>query len=388
MRLPILASDNIRNIGAPESPYAFERFCVDAFPLVQEHFGIEKKPQFHNWLSSGYGKNGDSQFGVDVFDYSSFATGQCKSGQSLQASELIEDLEKLKGFPRPISDHFFLLATTQTPKKIQELVIERNEELDWKLQQLGQVLPSTPSILMPRLHVLNWEELKSILSRDFFLAAKWGFQPYGNLYKHLNEVDIKEVESAVMTTSCCIPAGGGGKSSSVLAAILNITAPLKTEDIKRIGSENRVSTYTVYGLNEFLNNIRNAVAYAQSFREIAPNLGSADRAARHEALEKLDSLVVHQGRIQAIKYLRRLGRAVKKLYSILKDPDSFFNPPGEPVFDIYGAFVDAPDDESVRIYSFVSEFDDLPSMPTEQVVWLAKFIGDETEKVRMNVTLI
>ena len=72
---------------------------------------------------------------------------------------------------------------------------------------------------------------------------------------------------------------------------------------------------------------------------------------------------------------------------ILKDRDSFFNPQGEPIFDDYGGFVEVPDDESVRIYSFTSEFDNLPSMPTERVVLLAEFIASETEKVRMNVAI-
>jgi hypothetical protein len=383
LNLPESAADYLGNFRPPVSAYDFERFGVDVFPLVQQLYGIEKKPGTSTWLTTTYGMKGEKQFGVDLFDHSSHATAQCKNVTSFSLGDLKDELKKLKEYPNAIANHFFFVSMDQISTKITDYIDEHNKRIDREIG-CGVQRVALPAVSMPRVHILNWEQLKNTLSRDFFLAARWGFKPFGMRYPNLNKVDIKLVEGAARTMDCVIPAGGAGKSRELLTTLNIITRGLKAHGLEELGLSNQVDDSTVRGLQSFLDKFNLAVEYGERFKRAIRFSDCLDPATQDRALKALDEIVLYRYWISSVKYLHRLRDAVDELDNLLKHEDFFFNPPGEPI-EFPCGHIEGTYDYSVRIYSFVSEFDSLPAMNTERVMKLSRFIADEVTKVRQNI---
>jgi hypothetical protein len=155
-------------------------------------------------MSSGYGKNGDSQNGVDIFDHFSPATMQCKRVEKFNLTHLQKELRALKGYHAPLSAHFIVTSLEETNQQVSKFVTQHNSALEDDAHP-GQVLPRLPAVRLPKLYLLNWPEIKAILCTDLFLAWKWSFHLAHPQYHNLNGVDLKTVVGAASTLGCSLP---------------------------------------------------------------------------------------------------------------------------------------------------------------------------------------
>lgn len=380
LRLPILASDNANNIGPPHSGYDFERFCIDAFPLIQAEYapisGYDKT------LSAGYGKNGERQYGVDIFDHLSSATAQCKRREKLSLYDLKLELKELVAYPREISIHFILISLTQTPRSLIDFVIDHNRVVDARIAA-GGAYPVRPAVALPKLLILNWGELSRILSQDFFLAAKWGFRPFDSTYQNLGGVDIQEVEGAVSTMNCFLPADSGGKSGEILAAIRSMTRRLDPRRIAKIGLNNTVHTYDIMAMYAFLDELDKAWNMGVRFKRAAPLCNSLDPATKRAGLRELNEVVVYRYWIGSVKYLSILKNKICGLLDLLDCEDFYYHPDGLPIEHPHYDHTEIPVNTYERTYNILGDVD-LPLMDRNKILRMSNFIAEELNKVRTN----
>lgn len=383
-RFPVAAFDSTRDKEPPKTWSEFEEFCTDVFPLVQSAYGIARIGYVKSWLSAGYGKVGNAQWGVDLFDYFSTATVQCKLVEKFTKGDLLNELKELRKYPYRISAHFFMTSLDETDRKVLDEIRFHNEKLtvvganDWPM-------PELPGSRLPKLYVLNWPDLKRLLVKDFFLASKWGFRPFEGRYIHLHGLDINSLERAVRSRSCFLPPNIGGKTPHVAEAILRITDMLDVVEISKIGSADFVLTKTLEGMFAFIENIEGAIRAAGQFDSALGNSSSLDSYSRHQALDKLNSIAMYYQRIDALKYLHRLYDSVKVLAGQLDSESYYYHPEEEVEFeDGRTEYLENP---SVRFYRFhggpQADYESYyPSLSKIRIASEAQFIAAELYKVR------
>jgi hypothetical protein len=380
-RLPIAVSDCTDNREPPRSWEAFEELCTDVFPLIQDELGIEREGYVKSWLSSGYGKVGNKQWGVDVFDYFSTATIQCKRVEKFTEANLLAELELLKDYPHRISVHFIITSLDETDRSVQDYIRLHNADLV-SFEGDRWPRPEVPESRLPMLLELNWQGLKRILAKDFFLASKWGLFPYQGRYANLNGLDINALERAVRTRHCFLSSGYGRKRPHVLEAIRRITQVLNVYEIESIGKTHVVLTRTVESMLQFVWEVREALHMAKQFNKALEACESLDNYSRHQALAKLDEIAVYYQRIDAFKYLRRLYDSVRRLSNKLNDGDYYFHLEDEVEFKDGST---GPLERSwERRYRFVEDQHDefYPSLSRFWILQEARFIVSEILNVR------
>lgn len=380
--LPSSAFDRFRRFQAPSTWQEMQSFCLDAFPLVQERFNTGRPRTTNYWASSGYGKNGDKQHGVDIFDHFSTTTMQCKRVDSFDLPLLKKELELLKGYRSPLSAYFIVTSLDETSRTVTDYVREHNKALDCD-PVCGQVPPMLPEERLPKLYVLNWPDVKNILCTDPFLAMKWGLHAPHVEYPDLHGVDLGSLISAVNTMGCSIPPGGGGKSDRVLDAIRAMTQPLIADHIALLGGSETIASATIQALHIFLGHVNETWKKGLRVKPAIAYCESLDGVQRHEGLKALNAIVPFQARIEAFKNLNRLAKMVHRLVDLLDNEHSFvFGSTDEE----YEGRSFAVENEWIRHYNFTN--DDVESspwyIPREKVMGTAQMIARELRKVRVN----
>lgn len=383
-RLPIAVSDNTRDKEPPKTWQEFEEFCTDAFPLIQDRFGIERDGYVKRWFSTGYGKTGNKQWGVDVFDYFSPATMQCKRVDKFTSKHLTAELGLLKDYPYCVSDHFIITSLDETDRSVFDYIRGHNATLK---ATYGDDLPcpKLPKEQLPKLFALNWQDVKKILAEDFFLASKWNLYLFGANYTHLNGLDVNSLERAVRTRHCFLPPGGGRKRPHVLDAIRRLTQPLDIAAIRDIGRAEIVLTETIYGMFNFVEQLEDTMNKAAQFDDALELCSSLDNYSRNKGLKSLDTIAIYHQRIDAIKYLRRLGESVNRFAKMLNDDNYYFHKTDEILLEDGSA--DYQERYWERIYSFSDHGgnDEYSSLSRARVSREAEFIALEILKVREDV---
>jgi len=379
------ASDQTRGISPPRTWQEFQSFCVDAFPLVQHKYSIGRRPTANYWVSSGYGKNGDTQNGVDIFDHSSHATMQCKRVEKFNQGHLEKELTALRGYHAPLSAHFIVTSLEETNQTVSTFVAQHNAALEDEAYP-GQVPPMLPAARLPKLYVLNWPEIKSILCTDLFLAWKWGFYLAHPQYHNLNGIDLKSVIGAASTMECSLPPGGGGKSPRVLDAINVLTQSLDAVAIASLGATEKVASSTIHGMRDFLELMDQTRDMARRVKPALAQCESLDGVSKREGLKTLNHIVTFQARIEAYKYLNRLVGMIERLVSTL-DHEHFFSFGQREINYEEMSFWDT--DESTRYYNFSDSNSETPPwyIPGRPLLQDARFIANEIRKVRVNIKL-
>lgn len=382
-KLPTAASDSTRGIKPPNTWQEFQSFCVDAFPLVQEKFTTGRQRTANYWVSSGYGKNGDTQNGVDIFDHFSPTTMQCKRVEKFGLAHLEKELEDLKGYHAPLSAHFIVTSLEETNRAVADRVVEYNAALEVEPHS-GQAPPVLPAIRLPKLYVLNWPEIKAILCTDLFLALKWGFHPFHLNYPNLNGVDLITMIGAADSMGCSLPPGGGGKSPRVLDAINILTRSLDVDAIESLGETETIASSTINGMKKFLGLVDEAWNMGQRVRRTLKACESLDGVIKHQGLRELNHIVNFQARIEAYKYLNRLADMIYRLLYQLDHENNFEF--GQIEIEHEGvSFWET--NERVRHYNFSSIDTDSPPwyIPKQKLVENAQFTAREIRKVRVNI---
>lgn len=380
-RLPISLSDTTRDIEPPKTWQEFEELCTDVFPLIQDKFSIPRSPNVKNWFSSGYGKSGNKQWGVDIFDYFSTSTMQCKRVEKFTLKNLKSELTELEKYPHPISVHFIAISLEKLNRDIIDHIRSHNDAIapngNYKLPQ-----PELPKIRLPMILILNWQDIKKSLAEDFFLASKWNLQPYGGRYTHLNGININELEQAVNTRGCFIPPNYGGKPPQIVEAIRRITEDLSTYEIENLGITNMVLTKTVNDMFSFIQNFDNANAMADQFTRTLGACSSLDNLSRHKALSELNKIAVYHQRIDALKYLSRLYESVKCLAEILDNANYYYHVDEE--IECSDGTTYFYENLQERWFHFIEDQDNDHYSSISRIALLqkARFISSELNKVR------
>ncbi|EMI4892678.1 hypothetical protein SBH57_002067 [Pseudomonas aeruginosa] len=381
--LPTAALDSFRHIRPPDTWQEMQNFCLDAFPLVQKKFSTGRPRTANYWASSGYGKNGDSQNGVDIFDHFSTTTMQCKRVEKFDVPLLRKELDTLRGYRSPLNTHFIVTSLEETNRAVTEHVRKLNDTLECDPVS-GQVLPMLPAARLPKLYVLNWPEIKAILSTDLFLAMKWRFYPNHTDYPNLNGVNLAHLIAAAGSMGCSIPPGGGGKSDRVMAAIDAMTQSLNADAIASLGEAEIVASSTIDGLHSFMKIIDETWEKGRRVKPAIAYCESLDGVRKGQGLRALDGIVPFWARIEAFKYLNRLAEMVGRLVHLLDDENYFAFGHGE--IEHQGMLIPV-EDERIRHYNFSDAYMETPPwyISREQVMRDAQLIAREVRKVRMNI---
>ncbi|WP_144938107.1 hypothetical protein [Pseudomonas alabamensis] len=382
--LPTAASDIFRHIRPPDTWQEMQSFCFDAFPLVQEKFSAGRARTANYWVPSGYGKNGDTQNGVDIFDHFSTATMQCKRVEKFDVPLLKKELEALKGYRRPLSTHFIVTSLEETNVVVTEYVRELNEALEYDVVT-GQVVPNLPIARLPKLYVLNWPEIKVILSTDLFLAMKWRFYPNHTNYPKLNGIDLAHLVAAASSMACSIPPGGGGKSDRVMHAIDALTQSLNADAIASFGETEVITSSTVHVMERFLERIDEAWEKGRRIKPAIAYCESQDGVRKDQGLNALNNIAPFRARIEALKYLNRLADMVDRLVNLLNNENHFVFGTSEIEYEGMSIPVE---NANIRHYNFLdADTDTAPwYISREQVMRNAQLIAREVRKVRINIS--
>lgn len=382
--LPTSASDSFRHIRPPDTWPEMQNFCFDAFPLVQEKFSAGRARTANYWVPSGYGKNGDTQNGVDIFDHFSTATMQCKRVNKFALADLEKELDALKGYRRALSVHFIVTSLEETNLTVTEHVRELNESLEYDVAT-GQLTPMLPKVRLPKLYVLNWPEIRAILSTDLFLAMKWRFHPHHSHYRNLNGVDFAHLIAAASSMGCSIPPGGGGKTDRVMHAIDAMTQSLNADAIESLGKTEVISSSIIQGMHGFLEMIYEVWEKGNEIKPAIDFCESQDGVRKDQGLNTLNNIAPFQARIEAFKYLNRLADMVGRLVRLLDDENHFAF--GDSEVEHEGMSVPV-EDENIRHYNFSDAEIETPPwyIPREQVMRNAQLIAREIRKVRVNIS--
>jgi hypothetical protein len=381
-KLPSSAFDQFRHFQPPGTWQEMQSFCLDAFPLVQEKFSTGRPRTANYWASSGYGKNGDKQHGVDIFDHFSTTTMQCKRVDSFDLPHLKKELELLKGYRSPLSAHFIVTSLEETNRTVTDYVREHNDAMVCNTAS-GQVPPMLAAERLPKLYVLNWPDIRNILCTDSFLVMKWQFCAPHVEYPDLNGVDLRSLIWAANTMDCSIPPGRGRKSHRVLAAIRALTQSLDADQIELLGGSETVSSTTIHAMRTFQERVNETATQGLRVKPVIAHCESLDGVQRQNGLRNLNTIVPFLARIEAFKYLNRIAGMVDRLLDLLDNEHSFVF--GHMDEECEGRSFTV-ENEWIRHYNFTN--DDVESqlwyIPREKIVGTAQMIARELRKVRGN----
>jgi hypothetical protein len=345
-------SDFTNDKNPPSTWQGFQNLCIDVFPIIQSEFGIERIGYVRSWASTGYGKNGNKQWGVDVFDKFSNTIMQCKHVTEFKKRDLESELVKLAGYPHPISVHIFVTTLNETDVNVQDYIVKHNKNIGFNVSERWP-MAVVPSKRMPMLIEMNWRNLKSFLIKDVLVAGKWRLLRYDSRYPDLNGCDIRLLEGAVCSRYSYLASGIGGKRADVLEAVRRMTASLDFHGISSIGRDESINTSVVDGMQKFVKEFDQAMEHASRFERAIDSAYSLDGHTKQIALETLNKIAPYSQRIDSIKYLWRLSEAVSELVETLDDADYFYHRDDD--VDIgYGNFVPMPR-ETERCYDFYED---------------------------------
>lgn len=66
-------------ITPPEDGPTFEKICLDSLPFFLKKHNVKIINKNKKYYSIIYGTNGDRQNGVDIIEYATYSTAQCKN---------------------------------------------------------------------------------------------------------------------------------------------------------------------------------------------------------------------------------------------------------------------------------------------------------------------
>jgi tetratricopeptide (TPR) repeat protein len=167
---------NPYSINPPESEVIFEELCLAVLKRHWNRPGLER-----------FGKKGEEQFGVDIFDTlgeSPMYGAQCKlkeSTKSLEPAEIREEVEKAESFPAKL-DHYAIMTTGKVSGTAQLTI-----------QQINQKHRTAGSFTV---ELFTWDKITKLLRQYPEIEQQF----YGGLHsEEVAEVKVKleAIHSAV-----------------------------------------------------------------------------------------------------------------------------------------------------------------------------------------------
>lgn len=367
--LPVSAFNIASNLNPPDSAGGFENICADVFPVIQKQRGIELINKAKSYYTVHHGTNGDRQNGVDLKDYGSYATAQCKNVQGFSKAQLKKEIGKLRKYDNQVSAHFFILSLDRVPVALQQYIEHSNAQLEFLLQ-VERKFPAKPAEYIPHLYIISWSEVKSILSSNTYLSLKWGVLPgISSHYPYLQGLNIDSLSKSIDEIGSR-KSSSGRKSLEAVDAISDMIKSLGNQSFEALGVEAEIKSSVLDSVYEFIKCFERVVEVASEYHISLENCGSRDLVVMARGLKQLNEIAMFQARIEAIPYLRVLYAALDFLNRELNVGGKF----EWGVMEYENEWGESRDceDASKRIYNFKGDYESLEYIDPRKIVVAAR----------------
>ncbi|EPA96800.1 MULTISPECIES: hypothetical protein [unclassified Pseudomonas] len=305
----------------------FERLCVDVFEFILKARNIKILSKLHNRVHA-YGTTGDKQYGVDVRDPATMAVAQCKRQVDITTTTLQRELKLLMEYEKDVSHYFFLISHSDVKKSLSDWVEKKNTKAKAERDD-STPFPCLPSVALPELHILGWDEIRSYLGQSTFLLWKWQVSiPVGQNF-HLDGLDINGLDREVRRFKDEIDPAETPLSQEAIDAIESLLSTIDIERILTIGAGPLIDVKVVNGIGTFINELAETYRVIRTYPEAIRKIDKRDLIVVEQGYSLLNDLARQKARISAYPYLRRILFACQALRWCLTRPECYMWEPEE-----------------------------------------------------------
>lgn len=311
----------------------FERLCVDVFEFILKARNIKILNKSHNRVHA-HGTTGDKQYGIDVRDPATLAVAQCKKQVVITTTTLQSELKLLLGYEKEVSHYFFLISHPDVKKSLSDWVEKKNAKAKIEREDTTP-FPCFPSIALPELHILGWDEIRNYLGQSTFLLWKWRVSiPVGQNF-HLDGLDIDDLDREVGRFKDRIDPDETPLTQEAIDAIESLLSTIDIEQILSIGKGPLIDANVLFGINTFINELAETYRVICTYPDAIKKIDKRDLVVVEDGYLLLNDLARQKARISAYPYLRRILFDCRDLCRCLTQPGcSIWEP--EEVTDEYG----------------------------------------------------
>lgn len=317
----------------PVDPKDFERLCVDVFEFILKARHIKILSKSHDRVHA-HGTTGDKQYGVDLRDPATMAVAQCKRQVQITTSTLQHELKLLMGYEKDVSHYFFLISHPDVKKSLSDWVENKNLKAQSEREDTTP-FPCFPSVTLPELHILGWDEIRSYLGQSTFLLWKWQVSIPAGQYVHLDGLDIVSLDLEVRRFKDKIDPAETPLTHEAIDAIETLLSAIDIERILAIGTAPLIDVEVINGMDTFINEQAETYRVIRTYPEAIRKIDKRDLVVVEQGYALLNDLARQKARISAYPYLRRVLFDCQALRRCLMRDECFIWEPEE-VTDEYG----------------------------------------------------
>lgn len=303
-KLPPAVEDKLKRFQPPVDAKDFERLCVDIFEYVLKSRRIPILNRTHSRISA-YGTTGDKQYGIDVRDPATQAVAQCKKYEEITTTKLRDELKKLRDYDKEVSHYFFMIKQPDVKVSLSNWIEKQNADAQAERDD-STPYPCLPSVALPELHILGWDEIRSYLGLSTFLLWKWQVAvPVGKNF-HLDGLDIQELHYEVSRYRDKIDPKETPPTLEAVHAIESLLSTIDVQALSSIGTGPLVHIDVIRGVEKFIGALRETNRAVRTYSEAITKIDKRDLVVVEEGYELLNNLARQKARISAFPYLRRI----------------------------------------------------------------------------------
>lgn len=307
--------NRLRRFPPPIDHKEFETLCVDVFEYVLKERKIPILNKAHTRIST-YGTSGDKQYGIDVRDPATLAVAQCKKEEVITPGKLQKELDKLFDYEKDVSHYFFVIKHDFVKTTLSDWVDDKNAEAQNERND-STPYPCRPSIALPELHILGWDELRSYLGQSTFLLWKWQVcTPVGQNF-HLEGLDVKALDLEVRRYNKKIDPAEDAPSLEAVHAFESLFETIYVDDLRAIGKSPLIHVGVINGIQSFLDAMKETYRVICTYDEAITKIDKRDLVVVEQGYQLLNDLARQKARIAAFPYLRNIRNSCRRLIQIL-----------------------------------------------------------------------
>lgn len=345
--LSLAVANRLDSFQPPVDPKDFEKLCVDVFEFILKAHKIPILNRSHNRIKA-FGVSGDGQSGVDIRDPATLAVGQCKRQEVITKRHLERELELLLDYDEPVSHYFFLISRDGVKRSLIEWVDEQNLK-SRAARAASTPYPCLPSVALPNLHILGWEEIRSYLGQSQFLLWKWQVSAPVGQHFHLESYDLSALDQYVRRHKMKVDSDVRISSLEILHAIESLTEHIDIKRLRSVGKSSLVDVEIIDDVSGFVQGMKDTFGVINKYDDAIAKIDKLDGVVAEEGYFLLNDLFKHKARIGAYPYLRRLFFDCRSLLRILNAYESW--EPHTEWAEYDGEWHELQDDQ-VRRYNF------------------------------------
>ena len=310
-KLPPAVEDKLKRFQPPVDAKDFEKLCVDVFEYVLKSRKVRILNKSHSRISA-YGTSGDKQFGIDVRDPATQAVAQCKKHEEITTKKLAGELKKLRSYDKDVSHYFFMIKQSDVKLSLSNWIEEQNAAAQ---NERGDATPypCLPSVSLPELHILGWDEIRSYLGLSTFLLWKWQVEVPAGQNFHLDGLDIKELDYEVRRARTKINPKDIPPTLEAVHAIESLLSTIDVQALSLIGKGPLVHIDVIRGVEKFIDQLRDTYRAICTYDDAITKIDKRDLVVVEEGYQLLNNLARQKARISAYPYLRPILADCRKL---------------------------------------------------------------------------